>query len=178
MIFLIVQIDNYAQKVADSDLLKIFGYTLNDEQGGLLCSGVDSTTLVHVKRYLGGERLRGNNGLNPSEPSEVLILTKSERQYLDSQLIAAKDYRWTKVAIEKCGIFRLRIGGEDCLAKRHRIQQHVYEVMQPIFIRDSTICFTYHYISCMGLCGTGEILIHRKVKGKWTAWISIARFDS
>ena len=178
ILFFLISLENgYTQKSVDSDMLKIFGYTFINIDPAYLYAGIDTGSLRVVKERLKGEKLAGDNPKNLMKRSEILVLSKSERQSLDSQLNLAQSYRWTKSLIEKCGVFQLQIVGEDVFAQRHKILKNVYQIMQPIFIRDNTICFTFYYIYCPGLCGTGGILIHRKIKDKWSPWISVARFD-
>jgi hypothetical protein len=108
---------------------------------------------------------------------DTLTITDSERLLLDSLLVVSEKYKWSKRDTEQYGMLNLTIIGRAMYDKRSNIDQDVYEVMLPIFIRERTICFTFHMIYCKGWCAIGEVAIHKKLNGKWQRWIRLADFE-
>jgi hypothetical protein len=74
----------------------------------------------------------------------------------------SEKYKWNKITIERYGMLNLTIVSKAIYDKRSNIDQNVYEVMLPIFIRENTLCFTFYMIYCKGMCSIGEITIHKK----------------
>ena len=166
-----------AQQKSEPDLKEIFANTLVKHQQAYLYEKIDSNTVNYIKKeYLSGKFFKGDKCSDLSK-YDTLTITDSERGVLDSLLGISEKYKWNQVDIERYGMVNLTIANKTVYDKRSQIEQNVYEIMFPLFVRKNTICFTFYMIYCRGWCSLGEITIHKKVKGKWQRWIRLAEFQ-
>jgi hypothetical protein len=167
----------FAQEKSVFDLKEIFANTLVKHRQAYLYEKIDSNTVKFIKKnYLSGKLFKGNKCSNLSK-YDTLTITDSERNVLDSLLGVSEKNKWNKADIERYGMLNLTIVDKAMYDKRNSIDQNVYEVMLPIFIRKNTICFTFYMIYCKGWCSIGEIVVHKKINGKWQRWIQVASFQ-
>ncbi len=167
----------FAQEKSESDLKKIFANTLVKHRPAYLYEKIDSNTIAYVKKkFLSGKLFVGDKCSDLSK-YDTLIITDSERGVLDSLLSVSEKHKWNKRNLERYGMLNLTIVSKAIYDKRSSIDQNVYEVMLPIFIRENTLCFTFYMIYCKGMCSIGEITIHEKNNGKWQRWIRLADFQ-
>lgn len=115
---------------------------------------------------------------------DTLTFTKAERDYIRQQ-IDPGNRRWTTEYFKHTSII-----SEDTIksifadqSKRWKyfyqhFGQEFHYFSLPVFLRNDTYCLFYSDIYCGNLCGDGELVLYRKVNGKWVvvksycSWIS------
>ena len=177
-IFFFFQTKAFAQDNYASDIQEVFANTLVNHEAAYLYEKLDVESFLFIKtKYLSGNLFKGDKCSDLSK-EDTLRISASERSTLDSLLGIYGSRKWNPRDLQFYGLKDFKIVDEAIYAKRHKIDFNVYEIMQPIFIRGNTICFSFYMVYCRGHCSIGEIVIHKKMNGKWQRWIRLADFQS
>jgi hypothetical protein len=126
------------------------------------------------------------NSYANNEFKECLILTKSEKLYINDQLDKMTGKSWTENLMKNSqklnnDSLEILIGkqGLGWLDKYYeKYKTGFYSFSKPIFLRNNTICiFSFDY-SCGILCAYGETAIYFKHNGEWSKWLIISDWIS
>lgn len=118
-------------------------------------------------------------------PQNKLILTKKEKKDILSHLNKLKHFKWKDQFIPGLKLIS-RDTVDYYLKDRVYGWQRMYDkgiagyysFSNPIFLRNETFCIFQYDYSCGSLCGDGTIMVYRKEKGKWKAYINLANWVS
>ncbi|RZK71014.1 MAG: hypothetical protein EOO85_20415 [Pedobacter sp.] len=149
-------------------------YFLANNQNRELFDALKSDTLVD-KLLLGGR----------DKPQNKLILTKKEKKEISFHLNKLKQLNWKDEFIPGVKLLSrdtVKYYLKDITYGWQRMDDRgiagYYSFSNPIFLRNETFCIFQYDYNCGRLCGEGTIMVYRKEKGKWKAYINLANWVS
>ncbi|MXV49950.1 hypothetical protein GS399_03125 [Pedobacter sp. HMF7647] len=121
-----------------------------------------------------------------AKKNKYLILTKSEKEDIQTELAKISEQRWPDGIIQhssKLSLDSLKgiigpqgLGWNDNYYKKYKTG--FYTLSKPVFIRNETICFFYAGYHCGNLCGHGSVAVYLFNKGKWEKWLVLEEWRS
>lgn len=114
---------------------------------------------------------------------EFLVLTKSERQYINNQIDEMTGKKWPEKLFKNSRMLNKDSLKTlyDSLGRRtdnNNYNTGHYGFSKPIFFRNNTLCIFRMYYYCGVLCAHGETVIYIKENRTWTKWLSITEWIS
>ncbi|HUS02880.1 MAG TPA: hypothetical protein VMY77_14180 [Chitinophagaceae bacterium] len=106
-----------------------------------------------------------------NKKGDTLILSKSEKKYIITQLRIIKDHVWKDSLFN----FSHRIP-EDSTASYLKANKarELYQFSKPIFIRNNSICLIYMMrLCCGGIYGPTHLGFYKIQNGFWKNWITV-----
>jgi hypothetical protein len=104
-----------------------------------------------------------------NKSKDYLIISKSERLYINNQLNEMSGKIWTENLFKNSQML-------DNYQKKNKTG--FYSFSKPIFLRHNTYCIFSLYYYCGKLCAHGETSIYIKRNGAWSKWLLISEWES
>jgi hypothetical protein len=101
---------------------------------------------------------------NKPNSSKYFILTNEERS-----LILVDSMKWSDIPKSFIQLNKMTLVHLDTIKK---INDPLYLLYKPIFLRNNKICLFYYEFICTA-CGNGTFWLYKKEKGGWQPWIEI-----
>lgn len=111
------------------------------------------------------------------------IFQPNEKKYLMDEFFKNKIFPLDELKTKS-----YRIVPVDSLRKQHRFdfweqysklyKSAYYTVSNPIFFRNNKYCLIEYGYSCGPLCGENNLVIYKKIKGRWKEFIYLALIES
>ncbi len=176
--FFICSLSCVGQDKTDTETAKVFSFLINDKRNPLLSPQLDSFSLKGIYDGLLSNRFIKRTTIKGVLHLDTLTLTNDERDFIDSVMKTLGRTKWTSEKMIRKGLSNFKLTDKNESNKVGNVNAFVYQIMEPIFIRDKSICFVFYEYACGGLCGHGELSILIKKNGRWHYWENIYSIES
>lgn len=168
----------HGQEINDSETADVYSCLITDKREVYLRPQMGEHILNEVYQHLAKRQFFKRVTIDGVLHADTLALTKQERRFILEAVKAQATKRWTKERMEAKGLSRFQLIDSSATVRWPESDYIVYEVMEPVFIRNYTVCFAYYDYACGGLCGFGELSIWVKKEGKWVRWQDVFVINS
>ena len=170
----------FGQNNPNSETKEIFKSFIKDKRQVFLNPSINNYYFAELYKYISENTfIRKITFIEINKTIiDTIIITKTERLYIDSCMNSFYSFKWTEIEKDKCGLERFSLIKNEDNKKLSDINYITYNLLKPIFIRQNSLCFLWYDYSCGSLCGHGELMILKKQENKWVKWKTIFHSDS
>lgn len=109
---------------------------------------------------------------------KLTFFSKNEVKALNSRtntIWTRKEFPGMKIISDTTNYSEIQTGGKKFLLVGW---PDTYYFSDPIFLRNNKYCFFYWHYSCGITCGSGSLILYKKVRGKWRFFKSFGNEES
>lgn len=164
---------SFAQEPADLEYVKIFQLLFPRRNNDWLMPQADSAKRAYNYSLMQREYYQKRYMVNDVPKRDTLFLTSEEKATIARNIALQDKNKWTAKRMKQVGLSEFKLVPREQLHQSATREHDVYTIMEPVFFRNNTFCFSYYADVCSGMCGQETLLILEKVNGKWEYWEEI-----
>lgn len=117
-----------------------------------------------------------------STQNNSITLTKAEQKYIFNQLDEMHKMTWdkniftnsTRVTADSSSFYFNEISTSNRKGWNPKSGRQIWEITEPIYLRDNSYCLLFTLYICGGECGRDELCFYKNINGRWSKWITVS----